>query len=381
MKRFTTPFLIAFGLTAISAFAHESKEALPGQRLVELEPGVIRWTSEAERNALSKAAHDEGRCGGYIDITDHPRPYALRSLSLIDYTSLGMNQRTEVERLLTQVDASRLQSLVQTLSTSYKNRYYQSQTGVASAEWIANQYRAIAAGRSDIRIEKVTHRFAQPSVLVTWEGNGPQKNEIVLVGGHIDSINQSAFFNPNSAVAPGADDNASGTATVLETFRILVEGGFRPNRTLVFAGYAGEEKGLLGSQDIAESFRTQKKKVVGVVQFDMTAYPGPNPAITFMTDYTDAGFTDYLTRIVDTYAQIPWSKDRCGYGCSDHASWNRAGYPAAMPFETTMRGMNPNIHTPRDTLDRLDFGHGAQYVRLGVAYMVELSAVTTPLAL
>ncbi len=380
MKLFSTSLLITFGLTAASAFAHQSADALPGRRLVELSPGEIRWTTEAERNALSEAAHAEGRCGGYIDITDHPRTYALRSLSVIDYTSLAMNQRTEVERLLTQVDSTRLQSLVQTLST-YRNRYYESATGVASAEWIANQYRTIAAGRSDIRVEKIAHRFAQPSVLVTWTGNGPQSNEIVLVGGHIDSINQSAFFNPNNAIAPGADDNASGTATVLETFRILVEGGFRPNRTLVFAGYAGEEKGLLGSQDIAESFRTQKKKVVGVVQFDMTSFPGSDPAITFMTDYTDAGFTDYLTRVVDTYAQIPWKKDRCGYGCSDHASWNRAGYPAAMPFETTMRGMNPNIHTPRDTLDRLDFGHGSQYVRLGVAYMVELSAVTTPLAL
>jgi len=57
-------------------------------------------------------------------------------------------------------------------------------------------------------------------------------------------------------------------------------------------------------------------------------------------------------------------------GTSDHASWRSAGYRACFPFEQTT---NPNIHTARDTIDKLDFRNGLEYVKLGVAFLIELS--------
>jgi leucyl aminopeptidase len=226
----------------------------------------------------------------------------------------------------------------------------------------------MAQGRSDIKVDFFAHpNFKQPSVIAEIRGNGPEKDEVVVIGGHLDSIARD--------VSPGADDNASGTATVMETFRHLVETGFAPNRTILFMGYAGEEEGLLGSGEIAAWFRNKGRKVVGVLQFDMTMYPGSAPRITFITDHTNPDLTKFTERLSDEYVKAKWIEDRCGYACSDHASWTRAGFASAFPFETAFHDYNPDIHTARDTTANLSASHGLNYLKLGLAFAVELSEV------
>ena len=105
----------------------------------------------------------------------------------------------------------------------------------------------------------------------------------------------------------------------------------------------------------------------------MTMFPGNDPSIAFMTDYTDAGLTRFTQRLIDQYVRVKWKTDRCGYPCSDHASWNRAGYPSVMPFESTFADMNRKIHTPADTLEILDSHHGSHFVKLAIAFATELS--------
>ena len=74
----------------------------------------------------------------------------------------------------------------------------------------------------------------QPSVIARIRGNGANANELVILGAHEDSINGGA-----NGRSPGADDDASGSATVLEVFRVLVQNGFRPRRTVEFHAYSG----------------------------------------------------------------------------------------------------------------------------------------------
>lgn len=71
-----------------------------------------------------------------------------------------------------------------------------------------------------------------------------------------------------------------------------------------------------------------------------------------------------------------WIEDKCGYACSDHASWTRAGYPSAFPFETAFSEYNPDIHTPKDTMEKLDAGHGLNYLKLSLAFAVEMAEAT-----
>jgi leucyl aminopeptidase len=68
------------------------------------------------------------------------------------------------------------------------------------------------------------------------------------------------MFGGASAKAPGADDNASGIATITETIRVLMSNGFQPKKTLKFMAYAAEEVGLLGSKEIANDFKKKGLK-------------------------------------------------------------------------------------------------------------------------
>lgn len=336
-----------------------------GTRLIEVKPGVQYWATPAQIAEISEKAHLEGKCGGFMDITDSELTNFAPVYSSIRLVDRDPKQQAVVTPMLKKVDVANLIAVVTKLS-SFENRDYNTDIGAAAATYIKEQYEKIGSGRSDVKVELVKHRFKQPSVIATIAGSGPQKNEIVVIGGHLDSIS-------SGKAAPGADDNASGTATVMEAFRILIESGFYPNRTIQFMGYAGEERGLLGSQDIANQYKNASKVVVGALQFDMTMFPGSTPRITFITDYTNRELTTFVQKLSDEYVKMKWIEDKCGYACSDHASWNRAGYPSAFPFETAFREYNPDIHTPRDTLDKLDPSHGTSYLKLAVAFAVELA--------
>ena len=85
----------------------------------------------------------------------------------------------------------------------------------------------------------------------------------IIVGAHQDSANYDFPLLP----APGADDDGSGTVTILEAFRVLVQAGFKPKLPVEFHWYAAEEGGLLGSQDIASEYVHQRKDVGAMIQF------------------------------------------------------------------------------------------------------------------
>src|SRR3546814_3809552 len=97
------------------------------------------------------------------------------------------------------------------------------------------------------------------------------REEVVVLGAHLDSINADGGGSPGQA-APGADDDASGIAVLTETLRIALASGWRPQRTVKFMGYAAEEVGLRGSNAIAQSHRQAGVDVVAVLQVDMTNY-------------------------------------------------------------------------------------------------------------
>jgi len=332
--------------------------------------------SLADALHLGDLAHQNGRCGGFFDLTGMQKVSSVPLMPVESFRlSLGDREMTQQVYLQDSLSKLETQNIFKTVTdlAAFKNRFYKSDTGVKSANLIADRFREIAKNRADISVELFKHtKWAQPSVVVTMKGTGPKANEIVVMGGHEDSINQSAFGSL-SMNAPGADDNATGVATILEVFRVLVESNFKPNRTLKFMTYAAEEVGLLGSQEVANSYKASKQAVVAVVQFDMTSFMGAGDQVVFMTDFTNPELTNFSQKLMDTYVKAKWSTDHCGYACSDHASWHKAGYMAVMPFEATMAGDNKDIHTARDLIGKLDFQHGLHFAKLGLAFMAELS--------
>jgi leucyl aminopeptidase len=334
---------------------------------------------------VSERIHQrESRCGGYFafrtraeaDAFVHNDKSAQAIRSLVEYT---IDNQVTVDPWLPQVSESNLYDTINHLQ-SYQNRYYTSSYGKASAEWIHDTWQALAAGRSDVTTELsgCADCSTQPSVILTIQGT-ELPDEIVVLGGHLDSI-ISGGGGSNSQRAPGADDDASGIATLTEVIRIALAGDWQPKRTVKFMGYAAEEVGLRGSNAIANDFADDGKNVVGVLQLDMTNYKsGAVDDMQLITDYSSAGLKTFLTDLFDEYL-APMGLTRgtytCGYGCSDHASWTSAGYPAAMMFEAgDPGGYNPNIHTQDDTLAAMGetAEHSVKFAQLGLAFLGELA--------
>lgn len=93
---------------------------------------------------------------------------------------------------------------------------------------------------------------------------------------------------PSFGRSPGADDDGSGTVTIFEAFRSLVHNGFKPERPVEFHWYSGEEAGLLGSQAVSRKYKEEGKRVVAMLQNDMTGYVGENKeVIGIVTDHVD----------------------------------------------------------------------------------------------
>jgi leucyl aminopeptidase len=282
----------------------------------------------------------------------------------------SLDQGPRVAQLLALVKEESIVSAINTLS-AYKNRYYRSATGVDSSKWLQQHWGKFAAGRPDISVSGFKHAsFPQESVILTMRG-AVEPEKVVVMGGHLDC---TAGYG-GDPVAPGADDNASGVAVTNEVIRVLVESGYRPSKTIKFIAFAAEEVGLRGSADVAASFKKDGVAVEGMLNLDMTNYKGSEKDIYFVSDNTNAGQNAFLEQLVATYTDYTSGTFKCGYGCSDHASWTKNGFPASLPFESLFDEHNPFIHKASDTLAQTGGGaeHSVKFAKLAVAYAVELA--------
>lgn len=337
------------------------------------------WVGEVNVEELAQLSHnmheEHHRCGGYMVHASAQSAMAASVMpqSLSQFSIPKLTQQTTLNTWLPYVSASQLTNTIRSL-TSFNNRFYTTTSGAQASDWIANEWRSLSSGMAQANVEQIVHTgYNQKSVVLTVEGT-EKPDEWVVVGGHLDSTIGSR--TDEQSIAPGADDDASGIAGVSEIIRVLSENNFQPKRSVAFMAYAAEEVGLRGSQDIANRYKSEGKNVVSVLQLDMTNYQGSTEDIVFITDYTDSNLTQFLASLIDEYIpELTYGYDQCGYACSDHASWHKVGYSAAMPFESKFNDYNPNIHTSQDTLENSDptGAHAVKFTKLGLSYVVEMA--------
>ena len=257
---------------------------------------------------------------------------------------------------------------------NYVTRYHDRASATQAAIDLKAKWEAMAAsyGRVDVSVRLYNHVSTNmPSVIMTITG-AEFPNEFVIVGGHLDSTSNQGNNN-----APGADDDASGIATITEAVRSLFEVGFVPKRTIEVMAYAAEEIGLVGSAEIANEYDNNNINVVAVTQFDMTNYNGSANDVSFITDFTNSTLNDFLMDLLDHYNdsgthQVTYGTSLCNYGCSDHASWYNEGYMAAFPFEANFGQHNPNIHSPNDTFSISGTAeHATKFAKLCAEFLIE----------
>ncbi|WP_020407019.1 M20/M25/M40 family metallo-hydrolase [Hahella ganghwensis] len=336
--------------------------------------------SEDQIPAISAMMHRElNRCGGFIahESQELAQSAALfgsmmASAAEVQPPDYSIDNAEVVMAMQNEVKEPDIRSTIQSLA-NFTNRYYTTSGGLQGAQWIKNKWETLAGSRDDISVEFFNHSWQQPSVIMTIEGK-TDPDEIVVLGGHQDSI--AGSITGENTRAPGADDDASGIATLTSVITAMTETGYKPDKTVMLMAYAAEEVGLRGSQKIAQSFSNQGKNVIGVLQLDMTNYKGSSGDIYLMQDYTNSSQNQFLADLASTYQpSVTVGYSECGYGCSDHASWHNQGYVASFPFESTFNGHNPHIHTAQDTLDKSgnNADHALNFGKLAAAYVAELA--------
>ncbi len=344
----------------------------PESRLISLADGHQEWMTESQ---LLELIRDRAH---FIDITDGEwalfEEQGAASFAPPAYPT-AIAHETTVREMITKVDKNYLKTFLDKFS-SFNNRYFQSETGVQSAQFLFDELTAIKSqlARSDVvlEIKKMEHTFSQFSIIATLTSAAPSGfSDRIILGAHQDSINRS---NPSSGRAPGYDDDGTGVANLLLTLQILLKDtSFVPKRPIEFHFYAAEEGGLRGSQKVAAQYVADKTPVYAMLQSDMTGYPSKDPAIAIVTDYTSPELSSALRLYAKTYANLKVVDTKCGYGCSDHASWTKAGYPASFHFETVFNKNNPNIHTPQDVFSYISLEHAAEFAKTTLGFVVELS--------
>lgn len=352
----------------------------------ELNVGYAQ-VSSFEQGLISHYAHEKGRCGNYEALDDKNASLsaiqsqilslrAIQSRNIVPSVILPITlvEKPEVTLALNELNSANIRNTVEFLS-SFQNRYNKDAEPNKHIQPFMDRLAEIAKNANyPITIDTISHRSTnQKSIRVRIEGS-TRPDEIIVLGGHLDSI---SGWGGSGAKAPGADDNASGSASLTEAFRVITMQP-QPQRTLEFYWYAGEESGLLGSAEIADTAKQQNKDIVAVLQLDMTLFPGDGVfKIASMTDFTSVWLRDYLMAANQTYLKATIQEDKCGYGCSDHASWFRRGYPTLFPTESKFKTSFKDIHTPRDVISPvLNFDHALLFSKIAAVMALELGNST-----
>lgn len=285
-----------------------------------------------------------------------------------------IDQDAIVNSAIAKVNADNIKTHIQTLE-NYGTRHHTTAKAKTAVQDLKAKWQNLitASGRNDVSVRIVDHvGTTMPSLVLTINGT-TATNEFVIVGAHMDSITN------NTNNAPGADDDASGIATISEMIRVLLNINYKPSKTVEFMAYAAEEIGLVGSSEIAQDYAMNNKDVISFVQFDMTNYKGSAKDVYLTTDsYNSNDLNLFLIELMEHYNKtgthaFTYGNTICNYGCSDHFSWADNGYDAAFPFEASFSQYNPNIHTTSDKLSNMGNSatHAAKFAKLGLEFIIE----------
>jgi bacterial leucyl aminopeptidase len=317
-----------------------------------------------------------------MDITDngHTFPYiSMSEQTKVKYPETPQYNST-VKKMAKDLDKKNMRKHLERF-TSFHTRYYKSDYGKQSAEWLYGQVSDLieesGAAKHGATVNKFDHPWGQPSIIAQIPG---QSNKTVVIGAHQDSIN---LFLPSILAAPGADDDGSGTVTILEALRVLLTSkdivkGKAPN-TIEFQWYSAEEGGLLGSQALFGSYAATGRDVKAMIQQDMTGYvhktleAGEPESVGVITDFVDPGLTEFIKEVVTEYCDIPYVLTKCGYACSDHASASKYGYPSAFVIESDFKYSDNKIHTTEDKIEYLSFDHMLQHAKMTLGFAYEMA--------
>lgn len=220
-------------------------------------------------------------------------------------------------------------------------------------------------GELELVAPRLRESSSPPNVVGLVRGSDPTlRDEYVIFTAHFDHVGIGAPDADGDSIYNGADDDASGTALLIEVARAFAAMPAAPPRSLLFLAVSGEEKGLLGSRWWADNPTVPIEDVVANLNFDMVGRNHPDTVIVVGQEYSSLGplarRVGELRPDVRLVAAPDPDPAEQAFFRSDHVSFVRRGVPAL--FFTTW--LHDDYHTPADEVEGIDAGKLARVSRL-----------------
>ncbi len=271
--------------------------------------------------------------------------------------------------ILASVSADSLRATIAGLE-GFGTRYWSDSNRRDIALWVLARLQG--AGVADVVLDSFQISGTwQYNVVGTIRGDTNPEQEIIL-GAHTDA------YTGTPSQAPGADDNASGTAAVVEIARVLCHSGYAPRATWRFVGFAAEEIGLRGSESYANRAYAAGTAISAMLNFDMIGHRDASSPVREFTLVWYQGARWLLeldSAMARTYTTLVPVPSTVNASRSDSYSFWMHGYPTIFHYE---RGTNRSYHTLNDILDSLDVSYVAEITQTGLATALKVDADTEP---
>jgi aminopeptidase YwaD len=203
----------------------------------------------------------------------------------------------------------------------------------------------------------IQQKVVTQNVVGLIKGNDPVlTNEYIIIGAHFDHLgmggeNSGSRVPDENAVHNGADDNASGTAGVIELARKLQANSLLLKRSIIVVSFSGEEMGLLGSKAFVKDPPVSLKTVKAMINLDMIGRLNPDTKAISVGGTGTSSESDTIIGTLSQNRPFLVKKSPDGYGPSDHASF----YSENIPVFYFTTGAHEDYHTPADDADKIDY--------------------------
>lgn len=293
------------------------------------------------------------------------QPFTLLSMDPMRFpnTSLSLTlpetTRTDITQLVSLVSTASVQGLIQSLQ-GFQTRYARADNRQQVAEWIRQQF--ISYGVTNAQLQPFTwQNTTQYNVVATITGT-VYPDQYIIVGGHHDSVSSNS--DPYN-LAPGADDNASGTVATLEMARVMMQSGYQPRSSIRFVTFAAEEFGLWGSKYYAQVADNADQNIRLMINHDMLANNAhPNWLVRLCPYDGSMDHSAYAAQITEQYTSLtPWYDSMNSASSDSHSFWQR-GYNVIYFFESDFSEV---YHTDQDLVANIDPAYCAEVIKASVA--------------
>lgn len=304
-----------------------------------------------------RARHLEGKnttCYGVLPLEDNSVVFNVRRGAAARAPVWIQNLVNRVSRPSVEADLTRL--------VSFPTRHSTSAHYTSAAAWARSQLKAMGYR---VRSQPITvNGGASRNVVADKQGSGVGTRNVVIVTAHLDSIN---LQGGPTATAPGADDNGSGSAGLLEMARIFQNHlGVHDLRFILFGG---EEQGLFGSQRYVSSLAApERARVRAVLNMDMIgSLNSPSRSVLLEGAAVSQSIIDSLGEAASTYTQLTVETSLHPFA-SDHVPFINAGISAVLTIEGA-DNTNHTVHSANDTIDRISYDLALEILRMNVAFV------------